>query len=288
MQNRNIVILAGGISSRMKKPPTDTSNLKEEMITEANQKSKSMISMSNKRPFLDYLLYNIKEAGYKNVLIVIGENDNSIKDYYKRNVNLFEGLTIKFATQYIPKDREKPFGTADALWQGLKTVPEWKDECFTVVNSDNLYSIKALKLLLESEYDNALIDYDSSGFEFPEDRVKAFAITIKNEKGFLKDIVEKPEPEIIEKAKDENGKVFASMNIFKLKYNMIFTYLENCPVHPKRNEKELPTAVKLMIADNENALYCYQFCEHVPDLTNKDDIIPVQEYLEKYFAGKLS
>lgn len=285
MKDRNIVILAGGISSRMKKPAIHEEELSDNLIKDADEKSKSMISVGGDgRPFLDYLLYNISEAGYKNVLIVIGEKDDSIKEYYNSN-GCFPKLNIQFATQYIPEGREKPFGTADALFQGLTNVNEWNNECFAVVNSDNLYSISALKTLLQSDFKNAMIDYDSTGFEFEEKRVKAFAITVKNEKGFLLDIVEKPDEEKMDLARDKDGILRVSMNIFKLKYNLIYDYLKNCPVHPVRKEKELPTAIKMMISDHPNSLFCFPVKEHVPDLTNKEDILPTRDYLIKNFNG---
>ncbi|MBU1100551.1 MAG: nucleotidyltransferase [Bacteroidetes bacterium] len=285
MKNRNIVILAGGISSRMRKPVEQNKLLDNKLALEADSKSKSMISVGvDGRPFLDYLLYNVSEAGYINVLIVIGEKDESIKNYYSGE-RVFSKLNIAFATQLIPEGRGKPFGTADALFQGLNSVKGWKDESFTVVNSDNLYSQKALQILLESEYDNAMIDYDSKGFELGEERVKAYAISLKNKNGFLIDIVEKPNEEQMKQAYDSEGILRVSMNIFKLKYNVIYNFLKTCPINPVRNEKELPTAVKMMIKENPESLYCYPISEHVPDLTNKEDIIPTKNYLEKQFGG---
>lgn len=285
MKNKNIIILAGGISSRMKKPPVEKTGLDDKIVEEANSKSKSMISLGNDgRPFLDYLLYNISEAGYKNVLIVIGEKDNAMKDYYNNN-KYFSNLNILFATQFIPEGRVKPFGTADALFQGLNKVKHWSGESFTVVNSDNLYSIDALTLLLNSKYQNAMIDYDSKGFKFPDDRVKAFAVSIKNENCFLLDIVEKPEENEIDRAYDKDGVLRVSMNIFKLNFDMIYDFVKNCPVHPVRNEKELPTAIKNMIKEYPESIYCYPVSEHVPDLTNKDDIILMKKYLDEQFKG---
>ena len=58
----NLIILAGGMSSRMKKPATSDKLSKEEE-EEANIKSKSLIRVGHEgRPLMDYLLYNAKKA----------------------------------------------------------------------------------------------------------------------------------------------------------------------------------------------------------------------------------
>jgi glucose-1-phosphate adenylyltransferase len=241
------------------------------------------------RPFLDYLLFNAKQSGYSDIVIVIGENDNSINEYYggsKKN-NDFNGLKISYAIQPIPSGRNKPLGTADALIWGLKSKPEWAESKFTVCNSDNLYSQKSLRLMLNSPYYGALIDYDRSALEFESSRIEKFAVTIKDEKGFLKDIIEKPSADIINKLIIKNEFIGVSMNIFSLSYDKIFPILEKTPIHPERKEKELPEAVKILANEIKESVYTYPLDEHVPDLTSKKDILQVKKYLEKYYKESL-
>jgi glucose-1-phosphate adenylyltransferase len=285
--NNNIVILAGGVSSRMKKQAESLNGIDSKLIADADQKSKAMIGVGNNyRPFMDYLLFNAKAVGYKNAVIVIGQNDKSIKEYYeeKGGRENFSDMNFTFAVQPIPEGRVKPLGTADALYHGLCAVKDWKGKTFTVVNSDNLYSRKALKLMIDSPYSNALIDYSRDGFEFEKSRIEGFAVTKKDGENFLIDIIEKPDQTIIESVKGPDGFIGVSMNIFRLNYDMIFPYLENCPMNPVRNEKELPTAIKMMVDGDPKCLYAYPLSEHVPDLTSKSDIEKVRSYLEKEFT----
>jgi glucose-1-phosphate adenylyltransferase len=286
MGDGKLIILAGGISSRMKKPVDIKVNVDEKLIEDADKKSKSMIGVGkNYRPFLDYLLYNARESGYFDIVIVIGETDNSIKQYYgeKDLNNDFNRLKISYAIQPIPAGRTKPLGTADALLWGLKSKPEWKGSKFTVCNSDNLYSQKALRLMLSSPHIAALIDYDRSALEFELSRIEGFAVTTKDENGFLTDIIEKPTPEIIERVTSKSGFIGVSMNIFSFSYDVIFPILEKVPLHPERKEKELPEAVKILANEIKDSVYAYPLSEHVPDLTSKEDIIQVKEYLEKNY-----
>ena len=288
MNSGKIIILAAGVSSRMKKPFKVDDNFDKKVLLDADNKPKSMISVGeNKRPFLDYLLYNIREAGYREVVIVVGADDNSIMDYYSVNNsdNDFLKLKISYAVQVVPAGRAKPLGTADALYWGLKSKPEWCNDQVTVCNSDNLYSVKALKLLLQSEYAAAMIEYDRCALQFEPERINRFAVTKKNSKNFLIDIVEKPTTEVIESFKDKNGFVGVSMNIFSLKYELIMPYLEKMSLNTDRDEKELPGAIKMLAHENNNCIYCFSLAEHVPDLTSKSDITKVKNYLEQNFRN---
>lgn len=281
----NLIILAGGASSRMKKQ-VSLDNLSEEEIAQANERSKGLIGVGPKgRPLLDYLLLNAKKAGYKNIYIIIGEQGNLFKEFYgseNRN-NDFNGLTISFATQYIPEGRIKPFGTADALFQAVEQYPELNSQEFTVCNSDNLYSTEALYALRETTSPNAFISYNRDSMEFPLERISRFAIAKLSEKNQLLDILEKPTAEVLESYKDAEGKLRVSMNAFKFNGALLYPYLKNCPVHPERDEKELPTVLLNALKDHPNTTLGIPFSEHVPDLTAKEDIAEVKAYLKKHY-----
>ncbi|WP_430410428.1 sugar phosphate nucleotidyltransferase [Kordia sp.] len=280
----NLIILAGGASSRMKKQTTGN-NLSAQEITAANQRSKSLISVNpDGRPILDYLLYNAKSAGYKNIYIVVGTQSELFKEFYgtKEKNNDFHGLNISFATQHIPKERIKPLGTADAVYQAVMQYPALNSEYYTVCNSDNLYTAEAFLALRKTTSDTAFIGYDRDALEFSMERVARFALAKLNTKNQLVDIIEKPDLKEVENYKDASGTLRVSMNIFKFKGEVFLKYLENCPIHPVRNEKELPTALLNMIKKHPNTVEGIPFSEHVPDLTAKEDISIVKKYLAKH------
>lgn len=288
LNSGRLVILAGGVSSRMKESSSVENQIPKKILNEAFNKPKSMIGIGEQgRPFLDYLLLNAKDAGYSEIVIVINEKDHSIKEYYERDSgdSFIYDLKISFAFQLIPEGRTKPLGTADALLNALHSKPEWIGKKFTVCNSDNLYSREVLQLMNESAYENALIDYDRDFLGVEPERVEKFAITIKDDEGFLFDIIEKPNAEQVGKSQEQFGYIGVSMNIFSFTYDSILPFLEIVPIDELRNEKELPTAVKLMIQQKPKCLYCFKRKEAVPDLTSKSDILKVQKFLEGKFQN---
>jgi glucose-1-phosphate adenylyltransferase len=274
--------LAGGASSRMNK------SLEQSSSSNVPKVSKALIGMDKDgRPILDYLLFNAEKAGFKNVYLVVGEHAERFKKCYgnKPKNNTFNGLNISYATQYIPKNRIKPFGTADALFQALEQYPHLKNETFTVCNSDNLYSVEAFQILKNSADRNAFIAYDRDGLNFTMERISRFALVLLDSENFLQNIIEKPSKDKIDSYKDSFGKFRVSMNIFKLSGNMIYPFLKDCPIHPERNEKELPSAILNMCHSFPEAMKGYLLNEHVPDLTSKEDIDVLKTYIEKHFKA---
>lgn len=281
--DKNIVILAGGASSRMK---SSVAAIDPALQYDAATRPKGMIRVgAGQRPFLDYLLLNVEMSGYNEAVIVVGERDNSIRGYYETegHARQFPGLRISYVPQTIPAGREKPLGTADALLHAMKAVPSWKGGQFTVCNSDNLYSQKALRALLEDEHENAMIDYDRSTLGANDERISRWAVIVKDDQSFLQDIVEKPSLEEIDRARDKAGRVGVSMNVWRFSYDWILPFLELVPLHPLRGEKELPTAARMMVLAHPKSLFAIPLSEHVIDLTSQRDVIPVMEYLRTHF-----
>lgn len=276
-----LVVLAGGASSRMKRTAPEVSD--PALAAEALATAKCMIRAGRDgRPFLDFLLRNAEEAGYRTIVIVVAENDESITDYYQSQsvASEFRNMSFTFVPQKVPAGRLKPLGTADALLQALTVIPGWSGGKFTVCNSDNLYSSHALRLLLEDRHENAMIDYDRSALRYSQERVMQFAVVSRNPDGYLADILEKPSAEEARRAMDAQGRIGVSMNIWRFSCDCILPVLKTAPLHPARQEQELPLAVRELIRQKPRSVYAIPVSEHVPDLTSQADIPIVREYLK--------
>ena len=273
---KTIVVLAAGMSSRMKK--SVDSNIDFSKANEANNKSKSLITFGNK-PFIYFLLKNILDAGFETVIMVVGKDFNDFKNQID-HLKLPSKIEVKYAIQKIPIDRVKPFGTADAVSQTMQQLPELQKTSFCVCNSDNLYSSSSLKLIRENSFENAVLAYDRDSLDFPKERVSSFSILMMDTEFNLVNFIEKPTPEQVSDNLDENGKIRVSMNIFKFNGNQSFHFIKNCPINPIRNEKELPSAIVNMIGEEDLYMRGIPIAEHVPDLTSKADINTIQKLID--------
>jgi NDP-sugar pyrophosphorylase family protein len=286
--NPHLVILAGGVSSRMKKGGSLSGRIDEALLEDASRKPKSMLGVGpGGRPFLDYQLMNALDAGYADVVIVVGEDDGGIRARYGSAMrgNEFHGMEISYAVQRIPAGRTKPLGTADALLCALRVRSDWRGTTFTVCNSDNLYSRNVLNRLIACGHICALIDYDREALGFEPSRIEQFAVLEKDRDGYLTAIIEKPSAEDIRRVRDSSGRVGVSMNIFRFAYDTVLPFLEEVPLHPVRMEKELPVAVARMIEKSPRSVLTIPVSEYVPDLTGRGDIAVVQEYMRTHYPG---
>ncbi|KAA9349834.1 sugar phosphate nucleotidyltransferase [Larkinella humicola] len=281
---KRLLILAGGMSSRMKKATNVV--LDDQLIEQANTLTKGMIGVGRSgKSLLDYQIMNAQEAGMDEVLLLLHPDDAVTQPYYEsRQLQGDLGtLAVRFSRQYIASDRTRPAGTADAVWQALQQHPDWQEGRLIVCNSDNLYSVRALTQLWECATPNALISYDRDALGFPEERIKSFALMKTDPAGYLLEIIEKPTEEEVAAIRQTQGRLGVSMNAFVFDAESVLPYLEKTPFNPLRNEKELPTTVSLMAHDQPKSVGTVPLAEVVPDLTSKHDIAIVQAYLASSF-----
>ena len=75
-----VVIMARGLGTRMRKSVEGVS-LTADQAAAASAGVKAMISLDD-RPFLDYVISALADAGFDEFCLVIGPEHNVIRDYY--------------------------------------------------------------------------------------------------------------------------------------------------------------------------------------------------------------
>ena len=267
--------MAGGVSSRMKRS-LGKSKLSESKKKLAQSVHKSLIPLGiGQKPLIFHLISNAVASGYSDIYLITSPENQAFQKYIGKDKshNTYAGAQVHFVIQDTPEDRVKPLGTADAVEQALNQYPELQNQTFTICNGDNLYSCDAFKQLRkERKTPNALISYARSALNYSDERLVSFAVMDIDSQGYLKALVEKPNPETIEKYRDHTGEIRVSMNIFSFFGKQLYPYLKNCPIHPERNEKELPEAIRLLNEKEPNQIECFGVNENILDLTSADDI----------------
>jgi len=259
------VIMARGLGTRMRKEDA-TAVLDSRQTEAAGQGIKAMIPLE--RPFLDYVLNEIADAGYSDVCLIIGPEHNVIRDYYGVK-SPPRRIRIHFAVQ------ERPLGTADAVLAANEFTGE---DCFLVVNSDNLYPAGALKALREAGRPGvALFDRDAliAGSNVPEERILKFAVASIGEDGCLDRLYEKPSGEIVRQL---GTPLYVSMNCWVFSPRIFEACRQVVP--SPRGELELSDAIQFAIDNLEESFRVLTFRAPVLDMSSRSDIAAVAEFLD--------
>jgi dTDP-glucose pyrophosphorylase len=258
------VILARGLGTRMRKAD-ESASLSSDQMNAASQGVKAMIPID--RPFLDYVISGLADAGYSEVCLVIGPEHQIIRDYYSIQ-SPPQRVRISFAIQ------EKPLGTADAVYAAREFT---KDDLFLALNSDNYYPVETLRSLRSLQGAGvALFDRESliSLSNMPPDRVQKFSVAKINKEELLEHIFEKPSEETI---RELGQPLYVSMNCW-LFSPAIYRACQN--IRPSaRGELELTDAVQYAIDILKEPIQVLTFKSPVLDMSSRSDIAIVAEKL---------
>ena len=261
---KRAVLLARGLGTRMRQADS-TARLDAEQEAIAQTGLKAMIPIG--KPFLDYALSGLADAGYEEVCAVIGPEHDGVKNYYTV-VAPPRRIRIRFAIQAEPR------GTADAV---LMVEDFASGEDFLCMNSDNYYPASALRELRTlNEPGLALFDQLTllTKGNISEEKIRKYAICEVGDDGYLRAILEKPAKPVLAAAR---GDALVSMNCWRFSA-AIFEVCRHTPLSP-RGEYELPVAVGEGIQRyglRFRAVRCY---EGVLDLSSRADIPVVAEKL---------
>jgi glucose-1-phosphate thymidylyltransferase len=234
-------VLARGLARRMRLDD-DGADLSAAQAEAAGAGRKAMMPVGDDapggeaRPFLDYVLSSLADAGYREVALVIGPDQHDVRGRYGGGVPV-DRLRIAHVVQAEAR------GTADAVL----ACETWAAGApFTVVNADNLYPVEMLRALGQLDGPGLPIFtrerlVDESGI--PLERVATFALLEVGPDGRLTGIVEKPGLEAMAAAGPDAP---VSMNCWRFDAR-IFEACRDVDASP-RGEYELPMAVGLALS----------------------------------------
>jgi len=224
---------------------------------------KAMIPIG--RPFLDFVLSALADAGIREACIVVGPEHTAIREYYESLTP--RRIAIRFAIQ------ERALGTADAV---LAARAFAADESFLVLNSDNYYPVAVFQALRTlgrpglAAFERESLIRESN---IPRERIRDYALVRISADGWLEKIVEKPQEDSGRRA----GEAFISMNCWRFDA-AIFRACEQVP-QSARGEFELPQAVQFGIDALGLRFQAVPFRAGVLDLSYRSDVSSVAERL---------
>ncbi len=201
------VVLAGGKGLRM--------------LPLTKDRPKAMVELRGK-PLLEWVLLELKKAGIRKVIIVVGYKKEKIIEYFD---NSFAGLPITYVEQ------KRALGTAHALLQAKNVAKDEKQ--FIVCHGDVIAKSVDIRRLIDAK-GKAVV-----ALRLEKNAERFGVIEIKHNE--IVSIVEKPK-----------GIKEALVNAGLYKFDSsIFELLSKLKKNRLRNEYELTDALKKLVEKNE-------------------------------------
>jgi glucose-1-phosphate thymidylyltransferase len=224
------LVLARGLGSRMRKSdPGARLTAEQQRVADAGLKALMPIEG---RPFLDYVLGSLADAGLRSVGLVIGPGADPVRSHYS-------SAKTRVSLEFIVQQEAR--GTADAI----VAAEAWAGNApFLALNADNLYPVEVLRdLAALDEPGLPVFDRDDliASSNIPPERVPSLAL-VEIEDGFLTRIIEKPSAAEMPPAGEP---MLISMNCWRFD-ERIFAACRDVEPSP-RGELELPVAVGLAV-----------------------------------------
>lgn len=245
--------------------PDRSAHLDSEQAIAADSGVKALIPVG--RPFLDYSLSNLADAGYRQVCLVVAPEHEALRRYYEEEVRP-QRLSLHYAVQ------QEAHGTADAVAAAEGFAG---DDGILVINSDNYYSREALAALREiPESGTALFERETLIAEsnIPAERVGRFGVGKIDEDGYLNRIIEKPDDSLLASLGND---VWVSMNCWRFTPS-IFEACRRISRSP-RGELEITDAVQYAIDRLDERFSVVKIRAGVLDMTGRRDIAAVKKRL---------
>ncbi|PYP76079.1 MAG: glucose-1-phosphate thymidylyltransferase [Gemmatimonadetes bacterium] len=268
MRTTQAVILARGLGSRMRREAEAASAaLTADQRRAAERGAKGMMPLGA-RPFLDYVLSALADAGIRDVTLVVGPEADEIRDHFGRT-HVPERVRVQFAIQ------EEPRGTADAV---VSARPAVDDAPFLVLNSDNYYPVAAYRDLAELG-GSGLVAFEAETLvresRLEPERVLRYALLDIGDDGVLRAVREKPDAD---DPLAQRAERWVSMNLWSFS-PVIF---EACArVRPStRGELEIQDAVTIAMRDLGEPFRVVRMRAGVLDLSSRADIAFVASQME--------
>lgn len=259
------VVLARGLGTRMK-AADEAAALSADQSSVADTGVKSLVPLGEDRPFLDYVLSALADAGCSQICLVIGPEHDLIRERYTKVVPP-RRFRMAFAIQ------ERPRGTGDAVLAAEAFVAA--DE-FLMTNSDNYYPVDVLRKLVDMGGPGTVL-FTPEGLTAHSNiepaRILAFALGLVGADGCLDALVEKPSAADLERIGPDR---LVSMNCWRFP-RAIF---EACRgLKPSaRGELELTDAITRTIAAGVR-FKVLTSDQGVLDLSRRGDIPAVKDAL---------
>ena len=243
----------------------------------------------NGETLIEYSMNQAIKAGFNKIIFVVGSMTE--KPFKEMFGDSYKGIPVKYALQdYNPKERDKPWGTVDALCsaKGIFDCP------FIVCNGDDIYGENTFKMLANHLKNH---DYCATAYYFLKNVIPEKGTTNRGifciRDGYvegLEEVFNIEKSDLAQKGLNEDSP--CSMNIFGLNSDVVqkLDYvLEQFKIKNKGDRKIeclLPTELSKLIGSGVIKMKIYPSEDRWFGVTNPEDEEIVRKQIQELENSK--
>jgi len=237
----------------------------------------------NNETLIECSLNQAINAGFNKIIFVVGNlTEKPFKEKFGQS---YKGIPVCYALQtFFPEERDKPWGTADALVSAKPRITG----SFVVCNGDDIYGENTFKILfnhLQNSEDEATIGYRLIDALPEKGKVNRGIFQVEN--SYVKRIIEtfNISKENLEE-KNLSPEDVCSQNIFALHLQIldilekVVTEFKSSRKNDRKAECLLPTELSNLIESGKLTLILHSTPDKWVGVTNPEDEEIVRNYLK--------
>jgi glucose-1-phosphate adenylyltransferase len=165
----------------------------ERLLPLTEVRSKPAVSFGGKYRIIDFVLSNFVNSDISSLYVLVQYRSQSLIEHLRKSWQLGGRLSHSFVSVVPPQMRARDGwyeGTADAVYQNLNLIADWKPDVIAVFGADHVYRMDIRQMLTEHLANDA--DATVAALPVPVDAASGFGILEADEKGTMIGFQEKP------------------------------------------------------------------------------------------------
>ena len=165
----------------------------ERLLPLTEVRSKPAVQFGGKYRIIDFVLSNFVNSGITSLYVLVQYRSQSLIEHLRKSWQMGGRLSHSFVSVVPPQMRAREGwyeGTADAVYQNLNLIDDWKPDVIAVFGADHVYRMDIRQMLNEHLANDA--DATVAALPVPAGSASGFGILEVDERGRMNGFEEKP------------------------------------------------------------------------------------------------
>lgn len=203
----------------------------ERLLPLTEVRSKPAVPFGGKYRIIDFVLSNFVNSDITSLYVLVQYRSQSLIEHLRKSWQLGGRLSHSFVSVVPPQMRARDGwyeGTADAVYQNLNLIADWKPDVIAVFGADHVYRMDIRQMVNDHLAHDA--DATVAALPVPVDAASGFGILEADKKGRLMGFEEKPS--VPKPMPGRPGHALSSMGNYLFKTETLVPLLERDASRP--------------------------------------------------------